>query len=563
MIILGINPGSHDSAACLVQDGVLIAAVEEERFTRRKYALGEMPWNASLYCLSTVGITLEDVDSIAICWAGPDQPENSVRFYDEVFVNQHNGYYKNKLFPESYFGNVQLPPIAHVSHHLAHAACAYRCSSFDDAAVLVVDGQGENVSTSIAHGHNGQLEFLTQFGIKDSLGYFYQAISEYLGFGWLGGEGKTMGLAAYGEACFDFPEFSLLNDGYSVAIPKPGMENPTKDMLRFWRSYLEDRFGQSQSPARRYDPIYGRCQKTKEFSGVEKNIAASAQIELEQVYLHLISLALRYTTSKNIALSGGVTLNCSANGKIFQALQSEPFIFPAAGDAGASVGAALEVSAMMGSQASKPFKSPYLGPDFSSEAIEKTLKNFEMAYSFCPNPSAKAAELIAEGNSVGWFQGRTEIGPRALGHRSILADPSSQVIRDRVNASVKHREMWRPFAPSLLKEASCELFGRDVDSPYMLLAVPVPTNQQYSIKGTVHVDGTTRPQTVNKDDDPLFFDLIQNHFNLTNIPAVLNTSFNDETEPIVCTPRDALRTFWTTGLDYLILGSFMVGPKNL
>ena len=562
MIILGINPGSHDSAACLVQDGVLIAAAEEERFTRRKFALGEMPFNASLYCLSQAEISLEDIDCIAICWAGPDQPENSVRFYDRTFIHQHNSYYRNKLFPESYFGKVHLPPIAHVSHHLAHAACAYRCSPFNDAAVLVIDGQGENFSTSIVHGYNDQLEFLTQFKIKDSLGYFYQAVSDFLGFGWLGGEGKTMGLSAYGEACYDFPKITLQNDGYNIDMPDPSLENPTKDMLRYWRNYLENRFGSPHFQSRKYNPTYGNCRKTIEFTNKEKNIAASAQKKLEEVLLHLARLALQFTHSENIVLSGGVTLNCSANGKILQTFNCEPFIFPASGDAGAAVGAALEVSSIMGIQASQPFNSPYLGPEFSCEATEIVLKRCGIPYSFCSNPSKKAAELIADGKSIGWFQGRMEIGPRALGHRSILADPRYTFIRDQVNASVKHREIWRPFAPSILKESSAKYFGKDINLPYMLLTVPIPTNQQHSIKGIVHVDGTTRPQTITQLGTPLYFDLIKNYLQLTNIPAVLNTSFNDETEPIVCTPRDALRTFWSTGLDCLFLNSFMIGPKN-
>jgi len=562
MIVLGINPGSHDSAACVVRDGLVIAAVEEERFTRRKHALDEMPWNASLYCLAQAGISLEDVDYIAICWAGPDQPENSIRFYDEAHVLRHEGYYRRKLFPKSYFGDGRLPSMAHVSHHLAHAACAYRCSPFDDAAVLVVDGQGESVSTSIAYGHGGQIQFITQFGVKDSLGYFYQAVSEYLGFGWIGGEGKTMGLAAYGEACFNFPEFSLLHDGYSATVPEPGSENPTRAMLKFWQSRLEDRFGQRRVMARVYDPVLGRCRNTQEFSNLEKNVAASAQSQLEQVLLHLAELALRCTTSKNLALSGGVALNCSANGKVAQALRAEPFIFPAAGDAGAAIGAALEVSAELGIQAERAFRSPFLGPDFAVDAIEKTLKNSQVSYSICADPAAKAAELIATGCSVGWFQGRTELGPRALGHRSILADPRSPAIRDHVNASIKHREYWRPFAPSIAKEEAGELLGADVDSPYMLLAVPVPDAQQQRIRGTVHVDGTTRPQTVVKAEDPLYHAVIERYCQITGVPAVLNTSFNDEAEPIVCAPRDAIRTFWSTGLDYLLIGPFIVGPKS-
>ena len=216
----------------------------------------------------------------------------------------------------------------------------------------------------------------------------------------------------------------------------------------------------------------------------------------------------------------------------------------------------------MGVQAAQSFCSPFLGPGFAYDAMEKTLRDSQVSYSVCTDPAVKAAELIAEGRSVGWFQGQTELGPRALGHRSILADPRSPAIRDRVNASVKHREWWRPFAPSIAKGAASELLGENVDSPYMLLAVPVPDAQQQLIAGTVHVDGTARPQIVDAIQDPLYHALLEQCRQFIGVPAVLNTSFNDESEPIVCTPRDALRTFWSTGLDYLILGPFVVGPKS-
>ena len=556
MLILGINPGSHDSAACVVSDGVVVAAVEEERFTRRKHAMGEMPWNATRYCLGQAEVTLDDIDYVAICWAGPGQPENSVRFFDEAHVQKHEGFYRNKLFPKSYFGTSSLPPMVHVSHHLAHAASAYRCSPFEEAAVLVVDGQGESVSTSIAHGHDGRIKFISQFGIQHSLGYFYQAVTDYLGLGSLSGEGKTMALAAYGDARFDFPEFSLLNDGYSVAAPEPANEDATRAMLEFWQFRLRARFGTHRIPPRTDDrsrPCF------LEFGTPEWDIAASSQAQLEHVLIHLASLALRWTSSKNLVLSGGVALNCAANGKIAKATGAELFIFPAAGDAGAAVGAAIEVSAELGAKAARPFRHPFLGPSFTTDAIERILGEEQVPYTVCSDK--EVAELIAAGHTVGWFQGRAELGPRALGHRSILADPRSATIRDHVNA-VKRRERWRPFAPSVTKEAATELLGRDVISPYMLLAVPVLAAQQERIAAAVHVDGTARPQTVDAVEEPLYHGLLEACRRLIGVAAVLNTSFNDESEPMVCTPREALRTYLSTGLDYLIMGPFAVGPKE-
>lgn len=560
MLILGINPGSHDSAACLVVDGVIKAAAEEERFTRRKHALGEMPWNATLYCLAQVGADLQDVDYIGTCWGGPDQPANSVRFYDERHVQKHAGYYREQLFPKSYFGKAQLPPMVHVSHHLAHAASAYRCSPFNDAAVLVVDGQGEDASTTIAYGQNGKIQFLAQFGISHSLGYFYQAVTDYLGLGWLGGEGKTMGLAAYGEARFDFPEFSLLDDGYSIETPQPDNENPTQSMLNFWRVYLEAKFG--KRPTTRHLPQgLPHNMGFRAFTRTEYDIAASAQAQLELVLIHLAKLALRWTSSDNLVLSGGVALNCAANGRIERETGANVFIFPAAGDAGAAVGAALELSAEVGEQAQQAFNHPFLGPDFSDEDVEKIIRQSKASYSLCSSPALTAAKLIAEGHTVGWFQGRAELGPRALGHRSILADPRSTMMRDQVNSDVKHRELWRPFAPSILREAASELLGDDIDSPFMLKAVPISDSMKERVAGIVHVDGTVRPQTVKNSSDPLYHSLIKECYRLLGVPAILNTSFNDESEPIVCTPRDALRTYWSTGIDCLMIGNFLIGPK--
>ncbi len=559
MLIIGINPGSHDSAACAVVDGVIVAAAEEERFTRRKHALGEMPWNATLYCLRQVGSHLGEVDYIATCWKGPDQLPHSVQVYGESHVQKHKDYYYGKLFPEALFGDTTLPPIVHVSHHLAHAASAYRCSAFEEAAVLVVDGQGDGESTTVAHGIKGKIQCLTRFGIEQSLGYFYQAVTDYLGLGELGGEGKTMGLAAYGNPRFDFPEFSLQDDGYHLAVPPAAEAEASRSMLRFWRCYLESRFGKRSERSAFPDP-YSRVTNLSDSDRLAWDIAASAQAQVESVLVHLAKLALRWTSSNNLVLSGGVALNCAANGKIADETGANVFVFPAAGDAGAAVGAALELSAELGI-AQGAFHDPFLGPSFSDEHIENILTQSNTPYSFCSNPATKAAELIAEGRIVAWFQGELELGPRALGHRSILADPRSTAMRDRVNA-VKNREPWRPLAPSIPKEEARQILGSHVDSPFMLKAVSVPKSGRKRILGTVHVDATARVHTVERSSNPLYHRLLLESWRCLGVPAVINTSFNEASEPMVCTPRDALRTFWGSSLDCLVLGSFIIGPKD-
>jgi carbamoyltransferase len=560
MLIIGINPGSHDSAACAVVDGVIVAAAEEERFTRRKHAPDEMPWNAIRYCLHQVGAHLDEADYIATCWRGPDQLPHSVQVYGESHVQKHRNYYYGKLFPEAYFGDITLPPIVHVSHHLAHAASTYRCSSFEEAAVLVVDGQGDCESTTVAHGVKGKIQCLTRFGIEQSLGYFYQAVTEYLGLGGLGNEGKTMGLAAYGNPRFDFPEFSLHDEGYLLAFPPAVEEDAFRSTLQFWRGYLESRFGKRPKRTAFPDP-YSRVTNLRDSDRLACDIAASAQAQIESVLVHLAKLALRWTSSRNLALSGGVALNCAANGKIAEETGANVFVFPAAGDAGAAVGAALELSAELG-MAQRTFHHPFLGPSFSDDQIEEILKQSNIPYSFCANRAAKAAELIAEGLAVAWFQGELELGPRALGHRSILADPRSAAMRDRINA-IKNREPWRPLAPSIPKEEAREILGSDVDSPFMLKAVSVPESGRQRILGTVHVDATARVQTVEKSSDPLFHCLLLESQRCLGVPAVLNTSFNNASEPMVCTPTDALRTFRDSALDCLVLGPFIIGPKPL
>ena len=318
MYILGINPGSHESSACLLEDGAIIAAAEEERFTRLKHATNQMPWYAVQFCLKQAGVELADVDYVATCWNSPYQSENSVHICTPKEIEKHIDYYHGQLFPTSHFGHVELPTIAHVSHHLAHAAAVYRTSPLDEGALLVVDGQGDTVSTTLAHCVDQEINILTQFDISQSLGFFYQAVTFYLGLGWYGGEGKTMGLAAYGVPTYDFPEITLTDEGYKVESPIPKQKQAANEMISFWLGQLERQFGNRRHAKRIYDLSVGRIEKKLKLGNSERNLAASAQAKLEQVLVHLAQIALNLSHSTNLMFGGGVALNCSANDRLLR-----------------------------------------------------------------------------------------------------------------------------------------------------------------------------------------------------------------------------------------------------
>lgn len=546
MIVLGLNPGSHDSAACIVRDGVVVAAVEEERLTRRKHSMQQMPWNATRFCLDQVRIPLAGVDAIAICWATQGQSPNSVQFCDREHLRRHRAYYE-QLFPADYFGTAPLRTVAHVSHHLAHAGAGYFTSPFSEAAIVVMDGQGEDAATTIAVGRGGAIRTLRQFGIGASLGYFYQAVTNFIGFGRFGGEGKTMGLAAYGRPVIEFPEFSLGPDGYTVAAANPTTTECLDEMVAFWSDRLE----------RRATALTGLdVDRPRSFQS-SADLAASAQSQLESVVLHLGRVAMNAAGTRNLVLSGGVALNCSCNGKLAAALKTPLWVSPVPHDAGAAIGAALCVSAELGVSSPQPYPTPFLGPDITARDAELALERAGLSYDICDAPAGVAADLIERGLSVAWARGKAEFGPRALGHRSILGDPRSTRVRDRINR-VKRRAPWRPFSPAVLASAAPAYFEDAQASPFMLLALRVRADKRELLAGVTHADGTARPQTVADEFDPLYTQLLQDCQRAYGVPAVLNTSFNDEKEPMVCSAEDALRTFRTRPLDYLMLGPYLV-----
>jgi carbamoyltransferase len=550
MIILGISGGiGHDPAACIVIDGQLRAMAEEERFTRVKRAPNQMPIYASLYCLKEVGIEISDVDVIATAW-DPTLDPSYFLVNDAIRVFKGHKAFQGHAFP----------PIISIDHHQAHAASSFFASGFSDAAILVVDGQGERVSTTIAHGRNRAINVIQSFGITQSIGNFYGAISTYIGLG-AKNPGKTMGLAPYGEPRYHFPQIKLTSDGYEMNISEP-KDTPytlwSRDIYLQWLSIFTELFGPKPETHLLFDLSNSTFRTQLNIDQRLKNIASSAQHVLEELMLHLTTIAVKATGSRNLVLAGGVALNCTANGLIQRSgLVDELYIFPAAHDAGGALGAALALAAQHQEPACNVIDHAYWGPSFNDQDIASSLRTAGLPVTEHNDIGGAVAILIQQGAVVGWFQERMEVGPRALGHRSILASPARVEIRDRVN-EVKGREKWRPLAPSMITGEEEKVLGDPFYSPFMLKAALVNPEARNRLAAVTHIDGSTRPQTVTEASGTAFCRLLSCLKEETGIGAVLNTSFNDAHEPIVCTPRDAIKTFVSTSLDVLAIGNYLV-----
>jgi carbamoyltransferase len=560
MNILGINWGAHDSAAALVQDGQLIAAAEEERFNRIKHAPFAYPTSAARYCLAAGGITAADVDIVAYSFSARVDAGRSLghalRYFPKAnFVVVAEAVRRAWYLATPAYSRytLKLPKrtsFVAVPHHLAHAASAFFASPFDEAAVLVVDGMGEWPVTSLYRAAGTRIERLTTVNFPHSLGLYYSAFTEYLGFEPFDSEYKVMGLAAYGEPRYAdrFREIICLPDGPDHRLDLRYFNFQYDYGNTTWYSpYTVEAFGPANPagplPEQRY-----------------LDLAASLQVRLEDALFHLADHLHRRTGARNLCLAGGVALNSVANGKLAQRSPFEQlFIQPAAHDAGSAVGAALYVAAQRENAAARePLRHVYLGPEYPAAQIEAGLRSNRLAYTPLADPVETAAGLLAQGQIVGWFQGRMEFGPRALGNRSILADPRDATMKDRINAAVKFREPFRPFAPSVPEERSGDYFAEVGGSPFMLRVTQVKPGLAAVIPAVTHVDGSARLHTVSRAVNPLFHDLLQRFGARTGVPVLLNTSFNVKGEPIVCTPREAIACFYNSGLDALILDRFLL-----
>lgn len=588
MNVLGIiacDVGGHPSA-CILKDGQLLAFVEEERFVRVKQALGYFPSQSIRFCLDRAGLTLAEVDAIAFGWDA-----NAYRWRFPLFLAR--SFLSHKLRPsrvraqsvpegrpslgagvlagmrsllsfqprvltesivlglrDAGYQEGRIPPIVFVKHHLAHAASAFYCSGFQESAVLVFDGHGEQNTTTIFRGEGKRLTLLKEIDIPHSLGWFYSAFTEFLGWSPNEGEVKLMGLAPFGKPNAEIEALvadvlMLTDDGFRVNADY--LFYGRRSYGKFFSDALVERLG---SPRGAKEPLTDR----------HRDIARAVQSRLETAGIHLAKLALRLAGSQNLCLAGGVALNCKMNGEIHkQGVAQQLFVQPIAYDGGVSLGAAQVVAMDQGDDCRFLLDHLYWGPEYSDAEIEAVLELNRVAYRRSEQPAEEAARLIAEGQIVGWFQGRLECGPRALGGRSILADPRRPEMKDRVNDRVKFREAWRPFALSIQEERFAEYAKKPVPSPFMIMAFEVADGKHEDIQSAMHwVDHTTRPQTVSRRTNPRYWDLLEAFRRLTGVPGVLNTSFNVKDEPIVCTPRDAVRCFYGSGMDALVIGSLVI-----
>ncbi|HKY32194.1 MAG TPA: carbamoyltransferase [Candidatus Polarisedimenticolia bacterium] len=555
MHVLGLNYYDHDSAAVLLRDGRIVAAVAEERLSRRKKD-NAFPRLAIRHCLDRAGIAFGDLDHVAFGWQRPGASfqhdlgcmlRGRIPIASDYFVqsarrmirerHQHGGL----RIMEREFGRPR-GEVLFVDHHFSHVMSSYLMSGFDKAAVLILDGRGAWESTTLWSAAGDAIDLVESYPYPNSLGMAYAAFTEYLGFRPNSDEWKVMGLAPYGKPGVDIADFLHLNGTRYTVDHRKVMGRHSRD-----RSRLVARFGPQRAPESDLDDRH-------------KDIAWAIQDACERAMIHLSRGLLERTGTRKLCLSGGVALNSKANGAILASgMVDDIFIQPAATDDGAALGAALGVYARLGMPLPRQtMDHVYLGPDYSDEEIERVLKTFKLTYSRPADVAVEAARALSQGKIVGWFQGRMEFGPRALGNRSILADPRDPEMKDRVNAVVKFREGWRPFAPSVTEERGGDYFEGFKPSPFMILTFQVRPGKREVIPAVTHVDGSARVQSVRRDVNPRYHQLITAFGEITGVHVVMNTSYNLREEPIVCSPQDAVRTFFSSGLDMLCLGPFMI-----
>jgi len=551
----------HDAAAVLVIDGVPVAAAAEERFNRQKHS-ARFPVNAIGYCLSEAGISLEDVDELAHGFdytpyrkAYSIDPKTAILF-EKVFSREALLAQVDRDMP-----GFSPERVHQVSHHLTHAASAYFTSGWDDCLIVVVDGMGETQGASIFHGHGGRLDRIREISAQDSIGILYSLVTLHLGFDFNSDEYKIMGLAPYGDPARFRPFFEqavqLCPDG-SVRIPLLRLNRTREERENYTatRRHLESNLIPERRPHAAIQDEH--C-----------DVAAALQECLTKTMLHICGHFGAATGLHRLALAGGVALNCTANGRLMRAgLFDEVYIQPAAGDDGSALGAALYRASLAAKIRNVRSPAPFYGPAYATESIEAALVPFADSvavgrYESLEGACAEAAKLIAEGRVIAWFRGRMEFGPRALGHRSILADPGRPEMRDRINAMVKMREAFRPFAPAVSLEQAHLWFDLPPMTalPYMITTVDVRPERRAELPAITHVDGSARVQTVSVKDNREFHALLNAVGKATGREMVLNTSFNVKGQPIVNTPREAISTFLGTGIEFLFLENALVSRR--
>ena len=569
MYTLGINAAFHDSSACILKDGKLLAAAEEERFTHIKhgkrpvpFSTYELPFNAVDYCLQVAGIHLNEVDNIAYSFNpyillgthanNPDirlplQPHLSTKSkewnseWDPLFLSfivnapgQLADGYPHHLQKRFEGAKADVNKWHFVDHHIAHAASAFLPSPYNKAAVMVLDGRGEKATTSYYIGEGNELKILSDVHMPHSLGLLYEAVTTHLGFLHSSDEYKVMALASYG---------------------KPVYLDVFRNMIEVYDE------GQYKIKGTDFEEVFGRRRlKNEPFTQKQFDIAHSLQKALEETVLKLANWLHEKTQCEDLCLAGGVALNCVMNAVIRDNTRFRHiWVQPAAGDAGTSLGAALWIDAQQRRNTYKRFEMEhaYWGPDYKDEETEEFLKWTKVPYKRLNNIAEETADILAQDKVIGWYQGRMEFGPRALGSRSILASPMNALMQQKLN-EIKDREDFRPVAPVVLEEDAPEWFENAGYSPFMLFVYNVKEDKAGKIPAVRHVDNTARIQTINRDQHALYYDLLSAFKKKTGVPVLINTSLNTRGEPIVCTPRDAIECFWTSPFDALVINSFLL-----
>lgn len=578
MIILGINAYHANASAAIIVDGRLMAAVEEERLNRIKYAAG-LPSRAVQYCLQAAGVPLSEVDHIALPrdpWARLGTKLRFALHMPRFAMERAKVAVRFRGIKQELAAALDVDPKSiraqfhRIEHHRAHLASTFFVSPFERAAVLSADGLGDFASTMWGVGEGPNLRIEGSVAFPHSLGMFYTAMTQYLGFRKFGDEYKVMGLAAYGSPTYREEFRDIVQEEKPLGVRlnlryfthhKSGPEmtwkqsDETPVVGSLFSTHLEQRFGPARAPEQ---PIESR----------HKDFAASMQARLEEVLLANVNALHQRTKAKTLCLAGGVAFNCIANGKILERTPFERvYVQPAAGDGGLSVGAAFAVyHQTLGRPRSFQMDHAFWGPGFEAPEVRSAVASqrsgdTQVAEMDEEDLLRATAAHIAQGKVVGWFQGRAEWGPRALGNRSILADPRRAQMKDTLNRRIKHREIFRPFAPSIIEESVGEYFEQTHPSPFMTFAYPVRESKRAVIPAPTHVDGTARLQTVNRNSHPLYWRLLRTFGDLSGVPVLLNTSFNDN-EPIVCRPQEAVACFERTKMDVLVLGNFILEKKS-
>ena len=591
MTILGISCYYHDSAASLIIDGEIVASAQEERFTRKKHD-PSFPVNSINYCLSFAKINLSDVDKITFY----EDPElkylrlkktykdffpNSITLFFKTFINWtfKKRFWKKTLvneFKKNFNHTIDQSTLYNTQHHLAHAASAFYPSHYSKAAILVMDGVGEFATTTIWKGDHNNIELVKQIDFPDSIGLLYSAVTYYTGFRVNSGEYKVMGLAPYGRPIY---KEIILNN--LINIKSDGTFKLNMDYFSFpYSDYMTNE---------KFNNLFGGLPREPESIVTQKemDIAKSIQDVIEEIVIKLSKTALKLCETDNLCLAGGVALNCVANGKIYKETTKNIWIQPASGDAGGALGSALHyyfnvLNNKIVKTDSDLMKGSYLGPSFSNSETKIQLEKMKAMYSQYDFSELKeiVSEELSKGKIIGWFQGRMEFGPRALGNRSIIGDARDTEMQKKMNLKIKYRESFRPFAPSILHHKLSEYFNLNIPSPYMLLVTDISKNQRIPLKkknlfgidklnqvrsklpAITHVDYSARIQTVHEQTNKRYYELIESFYNKTGSPVLINTSFNVRGEPIVCSIKDAYTCFMRTDMDVLVLNDFILIKKD-